>query len=192
MIELMTERLSLQRLGAADLDDLWRLHSDPRVMRYLGGTPATDPDAHRRRVLSALDDYADSALGYWSIRRLEDDVFLGLARLKPVDDVAEAEIGYRLLPEEWGRGVATEAGRALLRYAFQTLRIERVIGLAHPEDVVSKRVLEKLGLEPRGAVERRGARMDLYVLDRPRAAGAPERVPVDASASDPPGSVGWS
>jgi [ribosomal protein S5]-alanine N-acetyltransferase len=61
--------------------------------------------------------------------------------------VKEIEIGYRLHPDYWNRGLATEAARAVRRYAFEVLKLERVISLIHPENHASRRVTEKTGMK---------------------------------------------
>ena len=58
--------------------------------------------------------------------------------------------GYRLLPDAWGRGFATEGARALLNHGFQTLGLYRIIGLTHPDNAASQRVLQKAGLRDAG------------------------------------------
>src|SRR5881227_3139476 len=63
---------------------------------------------------------------------------------------AEVEVGYRLSPRMWGRGYATEGARALLRYGFDVLGLYRIVGLTHPENLASQRVLCKAGLREAG------------------------------------------
>ena len=62
----------------------------------------------------------------------------------------EVEVGYRLQKSAWGRGLATEGARALVRYGMFELGLDRVVGLTHPDNVPSKHVLMKSGLQPRG------------------------------------------
>ena len=69
-----------------------------------------------------------------------------MAGLKYLPEWEEVDLGYRLLPEYWGRGLATEASLASLRYGFETLQLSRILGLVHPANVRSIRVLEKCGL----------------------------------------------
>jgi len=69
-----------------------------------------------------------------------------MAGLKYLPEWEEVDLGYRLLPEYWGIGLATEASRASLRYGFETLQLSRILGLVHPANVRSIRVLEKCGL----------------------------------------------
>ena len=63
-----------------------------------------------------------------------------------VDGVNEIEIGYRLHPDYWNRGLATEAARAVRDYAFEVMKLKRVISLIHPDNHASRRVTEKNGM----------------------------------------------
>jgi ribosomal-protein-alanine N-acetyltransferase len=166
VIEFVTERLRLRPLEADDVEELWRLDSDPQVMRFFGTGPARDREAHRERLLRVLADYDQSPLGFWSIRAIEDDRFLGIALLVRLEGGADVEIGYRLAPEAWGQGIATEAGRALLRYAFGALHIGRIVAVTHPDNLASRRVLAKLGLDYLGDAFHYGQTVAYYALDR--------------------------
>src|SRR5262249_7704702 len=68
----------------------------------------------------------------------------------------EIEIGYRLDPAYWNRGLITEAARAVRDYAFASLKLPRVISLIHPENIPSRRVAEKIGLVPEKEITIRG------------------------------------
>jgi ribosomal-protein-alanine N-acetyltransferase len=63
-----------------------------------------------------------------------------------IDGIAEIEIGYRIHPEYWNQGIATEAARRVRDYAFTDLQLPRVISLIHPENAASRRVVEKIGM----------------------------------------------
>ena len=78
----------------------------------------------------------------------EEDQLIGYCGFfrQVVDDVNEIEIGYRLHPDYWNRGLATEAARAVRDYAFAVLKLERVISLIHPDNHASRRVTEKNGM----------------------------------------------
>jgi RimJ/RimL family protein N-acetyltransferase len=70
---------------------------------------------------------------------------IGFAGLKYLDDVSEVDLGYRFFKEHWGKGLATEASRAVVAYGLGELRLRRVIGIAEVENKASIRVLEKAG-----------------------------------------------
>jgi RimJ/RimL family protein N-acetyltransferase len=97
-----------------------------------------------------------------------DDRLIGYCGffLQDVDDVQEFEIGYRLHPSYWGRGIATEAARAVRDHAFNDLKLERVISLIHPENLASRRVAEKNGMVPEKETVFRGFPAIVFGINR--------------------------
>jgi RimJ/RimL family protein N-acetyltransferase len=148
---LETPRLSLREFRADDAADLYRLHGDPRVMRYIGdgsvGTRASVATA-LARAASHYRNYP--GLGIWPAAERASGEFIGWFCLKYVPQTVEIELGYRLLPQAWGFGYATEGASALLRYGFEILGLYRIIGLTHPGNTASQRVLRKAGMRDAG------------------------------------------
>ncbi|MGH7421190.1 MAG: GNAT family N-acetyltransferase, partial [Candidatus Rokuibacteriota bacterium] len=103
-----------------------------------------------------------------------DRAFLGVGGLlrMPVGDPphpgepSDVEVAYRLARSAWGRGVATEAARALVAYALGPLALPRVVAVTYPENHASQRVLDKLGFERRGLTEYKGVPATFHVLTR--------------------------
>ncbi len=143
---LTTERLRLRPLGREDLDSLAALYADPQVMRFSLGL--LDREQTREKLDRIIAASASRDCNSFSIEWLEDDRFAGICGLAPqnVDDVDEIELGYRLMPEFWGRGVATEAALACRNHAFETMRLARIISIIEAANVGSIRVTEKVGL----------------------------------------------
>ncbi|MEU8328302.1 GNAT family N-acetyltransferase [Micromonospora sp. NPDC048839] len=143
-----TERLWFRRLTMADVDLLVELDSDPEVMRFLSGgvaTPlATVRDEQLPRLLGQYERHP--GLGRWAALDRESGDFLGWFALDPSADGTEAELGYRLRRSTWGRGLATEGSRALVRYAFDTVGVRRVRAETMAVNERSRRVLTKAGL----------------------------------------------
>lgn len=147
---LETLRLALREFVPEDIDDLHRLDSDPRVMRFFGGKPGTREasEGAMRRILRYPRLYPD--LGIWYATRRDTGKFIGWFCLKYAGRSADVEVGYRLLHREWGKGFATEGATALVRFGFDDLGLHRIIGVTHPDNVASQRVLMKAGLLDRG------------------------------------------
>ena len=99
-------------------------------------------------------------LGYaqWRVSERAGDRLVGIAGLQPLDGGPDVELTYALEPSSWGAGYATEAGAAALEYAFAEAGLDRVVGIAKPENTASVRVLEKLGMRALGAAEYWGKR----------------------------------
>lgn len=166
---LETLRLSLREFTPSDFQDLYRLDSDRRVMRYLNhGEPLTRAEVRDAlvRVLRYYPHYP--GFGVWRASLREGGAFAGWFCLKYCPPTCDVEIGYRLVPEVWGCGVATEGASALLAYAFRTLGLFRVIGITHPDNVASQRVLVKSGLHDQGWGFYYNKRVRLFAADRAR------------------------
>lgn len=161
MIE--TPRLRLRRLRPSDEGDLIALDSDPEVMRHVGspaGTRPADETAARVRQRIAEDQ---APLGFWLVES-RAGVAHGLCALLRMPAGDDIELAYRLARDSWGRGIATEAARALVGHAFGALRLPRLVAVTYPENLASQRVLEKVGFTQRGFVDYTGVRVVHYVI----------------------------
>ena len=159
-----TERLELREFVDADLSDLVRLDTDPRVMRYIGDGRALAEDAVAgvlKRVQRYYALYPD--LGVWRAQRRDTGEFIGWFCLKYIPHTVEVEVGYRLLPDAWGQGYATEGAGALVRYGFADVGLTRIVGLTHPQNAASQNVLRKAGLRDAGFGHYYGRRLRYFV-----------------------------
>ncbi len=128
----------------SDADDLFHLHNDPEVMRYLNGGRPTPREEIAERTLPAL-------IGggfYTALDKRQAGRFLGWFHLRPAEGGTdeEPELGYRLHQAAWGRGYATEGSRALIAKAFGELGARRVSARTMTVNLGSRRVMEKSGL----------------------------------------------
>jgi [ribosomal protein S5]-alanine N-acetyltransferase len=167
-VDLKTERLHLRPFMAGDEPEIHAVYADPEVMRYVGH------GAHRTpaETATALRTYADilAARGYSfvAVCEREGGALVGDAGLHPMAGTGpDVELGYTLARAVWGRGYATELGRALVDHAFRVLGVARVVAQVEPANHASRRVLEKLGLTERGRRTAYGRPHLLYVLERP-------------------------
>jgi RimJ/RimL family protein N-acetyltransferase len=143
--ELQTPRLLLRRLRAEDLDDLTRMHLDPRVMATMGGvhSPAeTEEWLGRQR-----DHWERRGFGLWLARDRATGRFAGRGGLHHVeiDGRDEIEVGYCFRAEFWGRGLATELARESIRVAFTVLRLPELVCFTLTTNRASQRVMQKAG-----------------------------------------------
>lgn len=143
---LATPRLRLTPVRAEDLDLVRTVNSDEAVMQNLAGRAATqeETDVEWERRLGERSD-ARRGLGYWI--GWEGGAFVGWWGLGACSwDATTANLGYRLLPGYWGRGLGTEGSAALLRHAFDTARMDSIWASTTQQNVASQRVLAKLSM----------------------------------------------
>jgi RimJ/RimL family protein N-acetyltransferase len=139
---LTTARLRLRPLEPADGEWLVRLNGDSCVMQHVGPVwPAARSRAWLAEQIAAPP--GDGTPGWLAVVRRDTDAVAGMAALKPISETNRMalgdrlrpgetviEVGWRLLPEHWGGGVATESGRVLVQHGFVALGLERIVALA--------------------------------------------------------------
>jgi RimJ/RimL family protein N-acetyltransferase len=141
-----TERLILRAWEACDFEPFRAIASDPEVMRYVGsGEPWSDAQiqqfiARQTRGIE-VDGY-----GLGALVSSDGGELLGQAGLQALGWTHEVEIGWWLARGHWGRGLATEVGRAIVRFAFERAGLTRVVAIAQLENGASIRVMEHLGM----------------------------------------------
>jgi ribosomal-protein-alanine N-acetyltransferase len=170
MSAIETARLRLRPFTAADAPDHARIYAKPEVTQFLAGGPFGEEVA-AQRSRAALDlfisHWAQHGFGVWAVIDRQEGALIGQCGLKYLPDRPEVEILYALDTPYWGRGLATEAARAALRYGFEVVALERIVAVAKPEHRASHHVMEKLGLTYEGMVEVYGGiRAVLYAVSR--------------------------
>ena len=100
------------------------------------------------RIQKNLRRYAEDGIGQWALLLKPGNKFAGYCGLvrQEIDGIREIEVGYALARQAQGQGIATEAARACMNYAFTTLGEERIISLIRPENLLSRRVAERNGM----------------------------------------------
>jgi [ribosomal protein S5]-alanine N-acetyltransferase len=161
-----TGRLILRRFTLDDLPAFYQLASRPEIIRYAQSTPVASLDEARELMHAApFHDYATYGYGRFACVWKETGDVIGFSGLKFVPEIGDTELGYRFFPEYWGKGLATEAGRASIEFARSDLGLKRLVAIVHPDNVASAGVLSKLGF----SVERKlaysgleGVEVDLF------------------------------
>ncbi len=150
---LRTARLRLRPFADTDAVALFALHTNAHVLRYWDSSPWSDR-ARAGRFLATCRRLENEGTGARvAVERHGDGTFVGwcgLTRWNP--DYRSAALGYCLDDAAWGQGYATEAARALLQWAFDTLSLNRVQAETDTRNAASARVLEKLGFVREGTL----------------------------------------
>jgi ribosomal-protein-alanine N-acetyltransferase len=155
-IILETERLILRRQQTSDIAPLVKLWTDPEVTGYMGGPR----DGGQLRSIFEETSHNPYAERYdlWPVIEKETSHVVGHSGLleKEVEGRSEIELIYVLASSVWGKGYATEIGRALKQYALEEMGIERLIALIEPENAASERVAVQIGMRFEKEVARSG------------------------------------
>ena len=142
-----TERLILREINNDDFDVLHRMNSDPVIMKYVGDGSTRNEAQMIKELEMLISHYTRKpGLGIWATILKDTNSFVGASGLVHYDNTQEIEVGYRVLKEHWSKGYATEASLGLLKYGFETLKLNRIVSSAHVENFASRKVMEKIGM----------------------------------------------
>ena len=146
MTELRTERLLLRRWRDSDREPFFLVNSDPRVMEFF---PSILSREESDLMIERCDrHFAENGFGPFAAEILDDCSFVGYIALNRVTFMASftpcVEIGWRLGADHWGKGLATEGAREVVRYAFEDLGLESLVAFTTVKNLRSRRVMEKL------------------------------------------------
>lgn len=171
---LLTARLRLTPVGAADLADLRAIKADPRVFAIMLGGVRT-PEQTTVELADDIVSWGANGFGMWTVRETEG-AFVGITGLERRPDGRGVALRFALWPDAQGRGLAREAANAALRFGHQQAGLRRIVAVARENNIASRTVLGGLGMVECANFEQQGWRMVMYesVASRPE-------TPVDAS-----------
>lgn len=145
-IILETERMILRAFNWEDVEDMYILGSIPEIIKYVGNSPLQSMDEAKEYLKNHhLNDYDTYGYGRFACILKETGKIIGFSGVKYFPQLNENELGYRFLPETWGKGFASEAAGKVIAFATQELGLSRLVSLIHPDNSGSKNVVLKQG-----------------------------------------------
>ena len=163
-----TPGLVLRALELADAEVLHRINHSDGVLRYFP-TPTPPPIEKVKRFITGQEEHWDKhGYGNWGIVPEGDDQIIGWVGLQFLPELNETEVGYLLNAPYWGKGYATEAARASIQFGFEQCTLDSIIALVHPENIASRRVIEKCGISYEETIHLWGIDLMRHRLDRSR------------------------
>lgn len=141
-----TNRLLLRTFTIDDAELIYDLNKDAEVTRYTFDPMNNLEQAKEVLEKVILPQYVLYNHGRWAVHVKEQLEFIGWCGLKYRPERHEVDLGYRFKKSAWGKGYATEAAFACLKYGFEKLNMAKITGRAVPENVGSWKVLEKIGM----------------------------------------------
>jgi ribosomal-protein-alanine N-acetyltransferase len=145
--EIETLRLRLRHFTPDDADDLYHIYSYPELFKYMSNEKKLSWEQTVGVINSLTENWQQHQVGVWAVVYKKDRKLIGHCGFKFLENTQEIQIGYLLLPSYWGMGLGTEAASAALKYGFEGAKLERVVAVAKPENIASRRVMEKVGMK---------------------------------------------
>ncbi|WP_205324907.1 GNAT family N-acetyltransferase [Glycomyces sp. YM15] len=150
MVTLETPRLILRRWREGDIAPMAAVNADPEVMRWIRDGSVRDERQTREGIRAWEDEWESHGFGLFAVElRSTGELagFTGLAVPHFLPEILPAvEVGWRLGRAHWGRGLATEAAAAAVRFAFEERGLERIVSVAQVGNDASERIMVKLGM----------------------------------------------
>jgi ribosomal-protein-alanine N-acetyltransferase len=164
---IQTPHLILRGFTPDDFDPLFAILSNRDVIRYLPRTEPWPEEIVRRTMARQREHWEQHGFGWYAVECREERSLLGWCGLNIIDKTEEVEIKYLLKQSHWGRGLATEGATRCVQDGLQTLGLDEIIGLAHPDNIASQRVLEKAGLRYSNRAQYFGLDLLRYTINQP-------------------------
>ena len=168
---LTTERLGFSLWSEKDAERSAVLWGDPEVTRFIVVDGTMDPDQVRARLKNEIGSFQACGLQYWPVFLRDTGEFIGCCGLRPHGgDRQVLELGVHLIRGQWGKGIATEACREVIRHAFDDLNAEWLVAGHNPQNKASARLLARLGFRYVGDeyYPPTGLMHPSYRLDKPK------------------------
>ncbi|MBV9165042.1 MAG: GNAT family N-acetyltransferase [Solirubrobacterales bacterium] len=163
---VLTERLRCERLRREHSAELAPMLLDPRVVRTLWprDEPPTEQDVNSSTA-SHVGHWERYGFGLWLLRDRDTGGVVGRGGLQYtyVPGLNEVEAAWAIAPERWGQGLATELAQAAIVAAFNTLKLLQIVAVTLPDNIASRRVMEKTGFVYEREIEHAGLPHVLYV-----------------------------
>jgi ribosomal-protein-alanine N-acetyltransferase len=164
--EIRTGRLLLRPLMREDLEAIHRIWTDPEVRRYLWDGERIPKEKAEAVLAGSIESFESRGFGIWGVVYDESEELVGFCGFRSLDDTPEIELLYGISTPQWGMGLATEAARAAIRFGFEEVGFDRILGIANTENVASRRVLGKIGMRFEKSASHEGRDETHYAIRR--------------------------
>lgn len=149
---ITTDRLLLRQIHPADIHNVFRGLSNPKVIQFYGVSYATLEDTQRQMDWFAAQE-ADGTGLWWAVCARDNSVFYGVGGLTDINkEHRKGEVGFWLLHEYWGRGIMKEAMPLMLDYGFEAMDLHRIEGFVEQNNTNCQNALRKIDFQYEGTM----------------------------------------
>lgn len=161
-----TTHFIVRQFTIADSEAFYLLNSNEAVMRYI--RPVKDRAGSDAFLSQQLNDFSEEPrLGRWYVGEKETDRLIGMFSILPMQGTIDYHIGYALLPNEWGKGYATELLKTGVAYFFNNFDKQQLFAITQPENIASEKVLAKVGFTLKDTMRNEAETLNLFAMNRP-------------------------
>jgi RimJ/RimL family protein N-acetyltransferase len=153
-----SSRLYFREFDENDIQLLYELNSNPNVIKYVHEPAPTIENITLILHNNILPQYALYGMGRWTVHiksnneLKSNNEFIGWCGLKYIKETDEVDLGYRFKENYWGKGYGFEAAKATLDYGFNNLQLKKITATVLPENIASRKIMEKCGMQFMGEV----------------------------------------
>jgi [ribosomal protein S5]-alanine N-acetyltransferase len=165
-LAIATARTILRPFIEADTDELVSVFHDPMVRRYLLDDQVMPVDWVKSEIAASRARFERDGTGLWALRLARQPAIIGFTGFREFFEPPQLQLLYGLLPQFWGRGLATETAAAVCDHAFRALRFEQIKAATDTANHASARVLLRLGMRPMRTTPEASGGTTFYVLER--------------------------
>jgi ribosomal-protein-alanine N-acetyltransferase len=144
---IRTARLTLRPMLPGDAAELHQIYQSEGVLHYFPNPIPPSLEKVQAIIAGQIVHWNEFGYGDWAIVPNDHEKIIGWAGLQYLPELDEIEVGFLLDRPAWGRGYATEAAKASLGFGFERFSLEHIIALVHPENLASRGVIEKCGMD---------------------------------------------
>ena len=143
---IQTKHLMLRPLEPNDAGVLHRIYQSEGVLRYFPNPVSPPLEKIQRFIAGQQMHWEKHGYGDWGVVPVGEGEIIGWAGLQFLPELDETEVGFLLDRPFWGKGYATEAALASVQFGFERFSLDHIIALVHPDNLASRRVIEKCGM----------------------------------------------
>lgn len=164
-IYLETDRLLVRQWSLEDVPTLFKIMSNALIHKYANDHPWNMEKTENYIRFMLEKDFKTLELFHGAVILKAENRLIGRTGLNPYME-KQPEIEWKLDSDCWGKGYATELGKSIIENAFVTTDISGIYGMAHPDNIASRRVLEKIGMRCIGMHKFRESDDMFYHIER--------------------------
>ena len=167
-----TERLLLRTYQPEDLETVYLLCSDPDVAEFFPDYYSINKEHVLASLPRRIERWRKFGFGQLGVFEKTSEELIGYCGMQYLDDTTEVELYYGFFKKYWKRGYATEAAKAILKFGFEQIKLERIVAVTNPKNIPSQKVLLRLGMKKGG--ERKFYKVDAAYFSMRRVDYQPE------------------